>query len=116
MPGTVKLHRVLTARLQDQSDRGSRQGKKNGAADSHEPKGDLIVDGVADGDYVGDGETDLAAGEAGGDHDKVLQHEHGDKSDLMESRAAFAEKRRPNFRGWLDPGDRYRMPKLEDRK
>jgi enoyl-CoA hydratase/carnithine racemase len=39
-------------------------------------------------------------------------HDHGDKSDLIESRAAFAEKRRPNFKGWLDPEDRYRMPKL----
>jgi hypothetical protein len=39
-------------------------------------------------------------------------HDHGDKSDLIESRAAFAEKRRPNFKGWLDPQDRYRMPKL----
>lgn len=40
-------------------------------------------------------------------------HEHGDKSDLMESRSAFAEKRKPNFKGWLDPEDRYRMPTLE---
>jgi enoyl-CoA hydratase/carnithine racemase len=39
-------------------------------------------------------------------------HEHGDKGDLMESRAAFAEKRKPNFKGWLDPEDRYRMPAL----
>ena len=39
-------------------------------------------------------------------------HEHGDKGDLMESRAAFAEKRKPNFKGWLDPEDRYRMPSL----
>ena len=43
-------------------------------------------------------------------------HDHGDKSDLIESRAAFAEKRQPNFKGWLDPGDRYRMPKLGDGK
>jgi len=43
-------------------------------------------------------------------------HEHGDKSDLMESRAAFSEKRAPNFKGWLDPQDRYRMPKLEESK
>jgi enoyl-CoA hydratase/carnithine racemase len=43
-------------------------------------------------------------------------HEHGDKSDLMESRAAFAEKRKPNFKGWLDPQDRYRLPKFEDIK
>ena len=42
-------------------------------------------------------------------------HEHGDKSDLMESRAAFAEKRKPSFKGWLDPQDRYRLPKLGDR-
>ena len=40
-------------------------------------------------------------------------HEHGDRSDLMESRAAFAENRKPNFKGWLDPQDRYRMPKIE---
>lgn len=40
-------------------------------------------------------------------------HEHGAKSDLMESRAAFAEKRRPNFKGWDDPQDRYRLPTLD---
>jgi enoyl-CoA hydratase/carnithine racemase len=40
-------------------------------------------------------------------------HEHGAKSDLMESRAAFAEKRAPNFKGWDDPQDRYRLPTLE---
>jgi enoyl-CoA hydratase/carnithine racemase len=43
----------------------------------------------------------------------VALHEHGAKSDLMESRAAFAEKRRPNFRGWDDPQDRYRLPTLD---
>ncbi len=40
-------------------------------------------------------------------------HEHGAKSDLIESRAAFAEKRRPNFKGWDDPQDRYRLPTLD---
>ena len=40
-------------------------------------------------------------------------HDHGAKSDLMESRAAFAEKRKPNFKGWDDPQDRYRLPALE---
>ena len=40
-------------------------------------------------------------------------HEHGAKSDLMESRAAFAEKRAPNFKGWDDPEDRHRLPTLE---
>jgi enoyl-CoA hydratase/carnithine racemase len=39
-------------------------------------------------------------------------HKHGAKSDLMESRAAFAEKRTPKFKGWDDPQDRYRLPKL----
>ncbi len=43
-------------------------------------------------------------------------HEHGDKSDLIESRAAFAEKRRPNFKGWRDPQDRYRLPTLDSSK
>ena len=37
-------------------------------------------------------------------------HEHGAKSDLMESRAAFAEKRKPKFKGWDKPSDRYKMP------
>lgn len=39
--------------------------------------------------------------------------DHGAKSDLMESRAAFAEKRTPSFKGWDDPEDRYRRPTLE---
>ncbi|MFZ3233976.1 MAG: enoyl-CoA hydratase-related protein [Stellaceae bacterium] len=39
-------------------------------------------------------------------------HEHGAKSDLIESRAAFAEKRAPNFKGWDDPQDRFRLPTL----
>ncbi len=43
-------------------------------------------------------------------------HEHGAKSDLIESRAAFAEKRAPNFKGWNDPADRYRLPTLESVK
>jgi enoyl-CoA hydratase/carnithine racemase len=38
--------------------------------------------------------------------------EHGAKSDLIESRAAFAEKRAPRFKGWDDPEDRYRLPTL----
>jgi len=42
--------------------------------------------------------------------------EHGAKSDLMESRAAFAEKRTPNFTGWDNPEDRYRLPTLESVK
>jgi hypothetical protein len=40
-------------------------------------------------------------------------HEHGDKGDLMESRAAFAEKRKPSFKGWKNPDDRYRLPTAE---
>jgi enoyl-CoA hydratase/carnithine racemase len=40
-------------------------------------------------------------------------HEHGAKDDLMESRRAFAEKRKPNFKGWNDPADRHRLPALE---
>lgn len=40
-------------------------------------------------------------------------HEHGCKDDRMESRRAFAEKRKPDFQGWNDPQDRYRMPTLE---
>src|SRR5262249_40357627 len=43
-------------------------------------------------------------------------HEHGAKSDLMESRAAFAEKRKPSFKGWNDPKDRYRLPTLDSVK
>jgi hypothetical protein len=43
-------------------------------------------------------------------------HEHGAKSDLMESRAAFAEKRAPQFKGWNDPQDRFRLPSLDSLK
>jgi enoyl-CoA hydratase/carnithine racemase len=41
-------------------------------------------------------------------------HNHGAKSDRMESRSAFAEKRKPNFIGWDDPEDRYRLPQSEE--
>ena len=40
-------------------------------------------------------------------------HQHGALSDRMESRAAFAEKRAPKWKGWDDPKDRYRLPGLE---
>ena len=42
----------------------------------------------------------------------ALLRDHGAKSDLIESRAAFAEKRKPDFKGWDDPQDRYRLPTL----
>jgi enoyl-CoA hydratase/carnithine racemase len=47
------------------------------------------------------------------EHLATALHDHGAKSDLMESRAAFAEKRPPQFKGWDDPDDRYRLPKRD---
>ena len=41
---------------------------------------------------------------------------HGDKDDLIESRKAFAEKRTPNFTGWVNPEDRYNPPTLQSVK
>ena len=38
--------------------------------------------------------------------------EHGDKKDLIESRRAFAEKRKPRFQGWIKAEDRYNPPTL----
>jgi len=46
-------------------------------------------------------------------HLAAALHEHGAQSDLIESRAAFAEKRQPNWKGWDDPEDRYRLPTLD---
>ena len=43
----------------------------------------------------------------------VALHEHGCTEDRMESRRAFAEKRKPIYKGWDDPEDRHRMPTLE---
>ena len=42
-------------------------------------------------------------------------HGHGHLDDRMESRRAFAEKRKPNFIGWDNPEDRYNSPKLEEK-
>src|ERR671936_122477 len=42
--------------------------------------------------------------------------DHGAKSDLIESRAAFAEKRPPKFKGWDNPEDRYRLATTESVK
>lgn len=55
---------------------------------------------------------------AGADMERLADalHDHGAKSDLMESRAAFAEKRKPNFKGWNDPDDRYKLPTLDSIK
>jgi enoyl-CoA hydratase/carnithine racemase len=39
--------------------------------------------------------------------------ERGAKSDLIESRAAFAERRRPNWQGWDNPADRFGLPTLD---
>jgi enoyl-CoA hydratase/carnithine racemase len=39
--------------------------------------------------------------------------DHGAQEDMMESRRAFAERRAPRFKGWNDPADRARTPKLE---
>jgi enoyl-CoA hydratase/carnithine racemase len=41
-------------------------------------------------------------------------HDHGAKSDLLESRKAFNEKRTPQFKGWDNLQDRHQLPELED--
>lgn len=53
--------------------------------------------------------------EVGPDFEALAEklHLHGATSDRMESRAAFAEKRAPNYKGWDDPADRYNLPTLD---
>ena len=46
----------------------------------------------------------------------AVLHEYGAKSDLIESRKAFAEKRKPNFKGWDNAGDRDLTPRLNRSK
>lgn len=46
------------------------------------------------------------------EHLAARLRDHGARSDLMESRAAFAERREPHFVGWDNPEDRYRRPTL----
>ena len=41
-------------------------------------------------------------------------HLRGALSDRMESRAAFSEKRKPVWRGWENPEDRYNLPTVAD--
>lgn len=41
-----------------------------------------------------------------------LLHSHGAQSDRVESRKAFAEKRKPDYKGWDNPGDRERTPRF----
>jgi enoyl-CoA hydratase/carnithine racemase len=43
----------------------------------------------------------------------VVLRDRGANSDLLESRAAFAEKRRPNWKGWDNPDDRFNLPTLD---
>jgi enoyl-CoA hydratase/carnithine racemase len=38
--------------------------------------------------------------------------QHGAIEDIMESRRAFRDKRRPNFIGWHDPAQRFELPQL----
>jgi len=48
------------------------------------------------------------------DHEKLaaVLHQHGCQEDRMESRLAFKEKRKPVFKGWNDPADRFNTPTL----
>ena len=100
------LHRVLAAGLQDQADRRARQREQDGAAHRHEPERDLVIHRVADRDHVGHRETDLAAGQTSGDHDEILQHQHGDQRRQSEIGPAHAQRRQRQHHAAGDGGER----------
>jgi hypothetical protein len=64
-----------SARLQNESRGRTRQGKKDQTADCHESQRDPIICWRVDADDIGHGEADLAAGQIGKNHDKILQDE-----------------------------------------
>ena len=110
------LHRILAARLQDEADRRARQREQDCAAHRHEPERNLVVLGIADGDDVGHGEADLATGQAGVDHDEVLQHQHGNERRQSEIGSAHPQRRERQHHAAGDGSERAGSDADPDRR
>ena len=84
---------VQAAGLEHEANRRLRQAVEDRRRDRHEAERDPVIGAGVDGDDVGDGQADLAAGEIGEHHDEVLQHQHRDQRGQAEIRPAHAQSR-----------------------
>ena len=115
-PERAGLHGVLAARLQDQTDRRSRQAVQNSAAERHEAESDPVVDLVVDRDDVGDRQADLAAGQPRRYDDEVLQHQNRNQSGEAEVGTAHPQRRQRQHDAARHGRERARRHAEENRR
>src|SRR5271165_493504 len=92
-PERCGLHRVLAARLQDETDRRARKPVQDSAAHGHEAERDPVIDLVVDRNDVRHSQADFPASQTRRHDDEVLQHEHRDEGGEAEIGPAHPQRR-----------------------